>query len=324
MGLEIGRLSHAEKQNHTVSLVALATATACLAAFFVLHQEKMYSNYRCWKAAPSWQHCRSAAQFDFTTDFFGFRYAGNTKNGIDRQVLLLGAYEKPNLFFLRDTMQRIAPNGEGVFIDVGANNGHHSIFMSRYVREVHAFEPFPPVVTRFRHLIGLNEIKNIRVYPIALGDKPGKMPFYEDPNQDDTTGSFLKGWGSHTVYKELDIAVGDKILEDLPRVDLIKIDVEGYEKPVLRGLVQTLTKYRPVVEFELSMKCSNRQMEFKSMEELKAAFPQGYNLLTFDRDKSNPFKGNYAIKPLAQIDSTPECVRDAIAYPVEKEASIPR
>jgi len=70
-------------------------------------------------------------------------------------------------------------------------------------------------------------------------------------------------------------------------VDLIKIDVEGFEKSALQGLRNTLANDRPVVVCELTY---GRDLSIISMEELSSLFPQNYSFLTFDNRKSNGSK----------------------------------
>ena len=97
--------------------------------------------------------------FEFTVDFFGMKYTGHSKNYIDRHILFYGAFEKYILYFLRDVIENLNPEG-GVFVDVGANTGQHSLFMSKHAKTVHAVEPYDGVLRLFRGMIDRNEIEN--------------------------------------------------------------------------------------------------------------------------------------------------------------------
>ena len=94
---------------------------------------------------------------------YGFEYEGKSGDTIDDSVLFCGAWEKDFAFFMRDYLERRA-NKNAVFIDVGCNAGHHSLFLSRYVKQIHAFDPFLPVVERFRKMIQRNGFANIVVH----------------------------------------------------------------------------------------------------------------------------------------------------------------
>ena len=58
--------------------------------------------------------------------------------------------------------------GGGVFVDVGANTGLHSLYMSKHASTVHAFEPYEPVLARLRAAIARNEIGNIYCPPTSI------------------------------------------------------------------------------------------------------------------------------------------------------------
>jgi hypothetical protein len=149
-----------------LSGAALLTLSLCFSYTFLFARSRLDGNYRCWRYAVSFVSCFGDKAFDFIADIDGIQYEGNTGNYIDASILYLGAFEKDILYFLRDTMTA-AYSGRGVFVDIGANTGQHSLFMSRYATEVHAFEPWEPVLRRFRSMVASNHIKNIKSTPSA-------------------------------------------------------------------------------------------------------------------------------------------------------------
>lgn len=288
-----------------------------VAAYFALvDPHSAYRVGRCLPAAHPWYACFGSAPFDFTSDVDGLVYQGNTRNGIDREILFRGAYERHVLHFLRDTVSR-----GGVFVDVGANTGQHSLFMSRYAQTVHAFEPFEPVLQRFRAAIAANGIRNIVVHPVGLGETNTSVTFYRPPDENLGSGSFVQGFrAKNTEYEHaLELVTGDDALERMavPLVGAIKIDVEGFEKPALKGLQRTLYRDRPVVVFELSID-PGTSVSFRSMEELRSSFPDNYELLTIDRKPDN-FSGDYVLEPFSQATrfDVPEQY-NLVAYPIER------
>jgi FkbM family methyltransferase len=303
-------------------LVGILTGTVVASYLYTFENEKLYGMYRCWTGAPRWRLCYENEPFAFTTDLFGMRWEGHTRNYIDQHILYLGAYEKPILFFMRDVLLGISPNS-GVFVDVGANTGQYSLFMSRHARQVHAFEPYEPVLQRFQRMIELNHINNIRVYPIGLGNKNEKVPFFEPPESNLGAGSFVADFGpDNQKYHELQILVGDEALAGIDSVDLIKIDVEGYEKLVLEGLAGVLKKARPVVVFELSIRPA-RATTFKSKEEVLQSFPDNYRFYLFDNNHTDAYSGAYRLAAMGEIPFDRDFLYDVVAYPVEKERMVP-
>ncbi len=222
---------------------------------------------------------------DFIVDFYGFRYQGNTAYAIDAHIYLYGAYEKPELLFLRNTLSSLGP--AAVFVDVGANTGQYSLFASLYSKEVHAIEPYPPLLPRLKALVDENRIDNIAVHPVGLGEAEARIPFYSPPEGNLATGSFVPGYFTNLDENlELQIVPGDVYFPraGISRVDCIKMDIEAFEKPALAGLYATLQEQRPIILMELTVDPTLKET-FKSFQELQSAFPHNYDFFRLtDRD----------------------------------------
>src|SRR5690606_23965691 len=96
----------------------------------------------------------------FQCKFYGINYEGNLNNNIDAAIYYYGAFEKPLLHFVGSAITTIAGK-DGVFVDIGANIGQHSLYMSQVSKQVIAFEPFAPVRARLEYHCKLNQITNI-------------------------------------------------------------------------------------------------------------------------------------------------------------------
>lgn len=146
----------------------------------------------------------------------------------------LGTYERAfqALFF------SLVPEG-GVVWDVGANVGFYSLLAARKAAKVIAFEPLPENLSYLRRHIELNGLEDrIEVFPAAASDHDGTDLFH-----------FVEGnrsEGSLRPYGTLPVrTVRLDSLNTVP--DLIKIDVEGNEYVVLRGLTKTMETHHPSV-----------------------------------------------------------------------------
>ncbi|MDT8428193.1 MAG: FkbM family methyltransferase [Pseudomonadales bacterium] len=273
-----------------------------------------------------------APAYEFLTDFFGLSYRGELGNSIDFNIFYYGAFEKPLLFFLSDTLEAIAPHG--CFADIGANIGQHSLYMSRLARQVHAFEPYQAVRDRLQLQIQLNALENITVHPVGLSDRNTSLPFFAPTGRNTGIGSF----DASTVEKgnrnigELQLVNGDDYFraQHIEHIDLMKIDVEGFEKPALHGLASTLRSNRPIVVCEITY---NKPFSFESLSDMLAALPENYSLFTFDTRKRDGSKarrrnartrlsGNYRIIPYQ--DFRTEGQDDIIACPNEALTKLPR
>jgi len=220
------------------------------------------------------------SSWEYETNFFGFRYKGNLNSFLDWYVYFYGAYEKEVLFFLRDLVsKRVDP----IFLDVGANVGQHSLFMSKYCQQVHAFEPYEKVRNRLLEKITLNNIDNITVHGVGLGDRDEYLDYYAPIGANLATGSFLPGHGrnNNRLLGKLKLVKGDDFLSslNLDRVDLIKIDVEGFEQFVLIGLKETIATYRLWIFLEFS---ESTQETLSNSRGLSEILPAGYDILEFN------------------------------------------
>lgn len=298
-------------------LASVLTILLCIAVTYVTEPHLPYWIYRCLVGADSKVACLRGQPTTFRTTTLGTIYEGTTEDYIDRRVLFFGAFEKAELFFLRDV------SAGGVFVDIGAHKGLYSLFMSKYQKEIHAFEPFPPVLSEFKKLVTINNAKNILVHPVGLGEKHERLPFETPGSNNMAMGSFafLSGGKAHDYFE---IVPGDQALKNsgVTAVDLIKMDIEGFERPALRGLVETLKHSRPIVLFELTVRANDAKL-FRSMAEIADAFPGGYKFLVIKN--LDPYTGAYQMVPAERVvkfGKTQE-QHNVVAFPVEKENRIP-
>ena len=246
--------------------------------------------------------------FSFEIPYFGLTYTGESGNLIDDRVLQFGAFEKPELFLLKE----IVGDRRGlVFLDVGANTGVYALFMAPLVERVHAVEPFPPVLEKLRRNLEKNGLRNIDVHPVGFGNQKGRLPFHAPPASNHGVGSFssdfAKSWRASGSEEALDgqlpLEIGDQYLQEhgITRVDILKIDIEGYEKFALQGLQQTMQRSRPHILMELN---THNAEGFHTLEELRATFPPHYDFFIITYGIEDMSSGRYDLVALSQLPST--------------------
>jgi FkbM family methyltransferase len=137
----------------------------------------------------------------------------------------------------------------GTFIDIGAACGNHSLFFAAccQAKRVYAFEP---VAALFEHLgqnIAANDFGQIHAYHLALGAQPGQVgmtPSSAPPERGGMLMSRVDERGADVPMQRLDDVLRD---EGLTEIRCIKIDVEGYNLPVLHGARETIVAHRPAI-----------------------------------------------------------------------------
>jgi FkbM family methyltransferase len=192
----------------------------------------------------------------FDIAFRGYRYQGDTDDVIDCNVYYFGAFEWWVVMLLDDLVRRLTDSsGKPVLYDIGANTGHHSLYVAGGVRRIYAFEPYEPALKKFRQRIAINRLTHIELLPLGLGDEDGEANYYAPDTVNRGTGSFLAGTNSLNSRAAIRLPVmrGDRVVEErvLLAPDIVKLDVEGSEKLVLRGLAETIRRHRPIILGEL-------------------------------------------------------------------------
>lgn len=145
---------------------------------------------------------------------------------------------------------------EGYFIDIGANTGITMLNVTS-ISETQKYIGFEPQVEACGHIFDLIKKNNLnfhQAFPFAISDETGfKELKYELVS--DARASLADNYRPHDFFsfsRSVPTYKGDHILAklDLRKISIIKIDVEGAENDVLRGLEQTLLTKKPFLIFE--------------------------------------------------------------------------
>lgn len=217
--------------------------------------------------------------------FFGMRYRSDLNDLIDWSVYFHGAYEKPELTLLGELL---ADRPGAVAVDVGASAGQHTLFFSRLCAHVHAFEPYEPLRRRLVEHVDINGLDNVTVHPVGIADVDGELDFYEPLAANVCEGSFARPFTRPVLGppSPLPVVHGDAYLTslELPRLDLVKIDVEGFERRVLIGLRETLRAHRPLMLFEFTR---YTRMTLHGADELYELLPPDYQAWRIRKDRAS-------------------------------------
>jgi len=142
-----------------------------------------------------------------------------------------------------------------VIIDGGANIGFVTIPLAQRIRhrqgKVISFEPQPMLYHALGGALALNDLENVRLYQLGLGAAASKAALpaidYHSPSDFGTVS--LRPFADRQPDAEaVELIALDSLR--LPRVDLIKLDVEGYEYEALRGALGLIRSQRPLLWVE--------------------------------------------------------------------------
>lgn len=209
-----------------------------------------------------WDHVCSPhlswRDIDFTCrTWFGATMVGRPGDFVDNRILHFGIWE-PQITAVFTEM--VKPGD--VVLDVGANVGYYTLLSSALVGpagRVYAVEPSARIRARLERNLGVNDTQNVTVLPFGAWHSNGEAKFHVAASRN-TGASTLRALKpdetacvEQVPLRRLDGAIATG---DIPRISLVKIDVEGAEFGALRGMTSLLERndrLAIIVEFNPAM-----------------------------------------------------------------------
>jgi FkbM family methyltransferase len=139
------------------------------------------------------------------------------------------------------------------FVDVGANIGQHTLFCSRVVGptgNVISFEPIPHLYEQVKRSIEANAMANVNLLNLGCGEKENSMTLYINKANIGASSVIAPSVDNKEEKVTIHIVKAEDKLLPYKKVDLIKIDVEGYEYQALLGLEKIIERDKPVLFIE--------------------------------------------------------------------------
>lgn len=242
----------------------------------------------------------------------GSLIAGDTGDIVQRYIFLYGVWE-PNLTaWLKRRLRR----GD-VFVDVGANIGYFSLLASHLVGgkgTVVAVEASPSICAQLRANIDLNRLVNVRVVNAAVADACGTRRLFRAPHNIGASSMYADV--GFTDEGEIEAKPLTRLLttEEAMRVRVIKVDVEGAEIEVIKGLLPLLSIARS--DLEIVMEVGGGPRGSPSAHQAAAAIvptltAKGFNVYRIANDYSP------AAYTRSDSPARPERVRDPATITAE-------
>jgi FkbM family methyltransferase len=221
-----------------------------------------------------------------------YRLVGDWGYGVGYQLLNTSSFDQQEIDYALQLLDSRRMNyGSGVIaLDCGANLGAHTIEWAQFMDgwgEVVAFEAQERIFYALAGNITLNNCFNARAMWAAVGSSAGEIgvpvPNYFSPS---SFGSLelrktekTEFIGQEIDYKNLQptqmIAIDDM---QLPRLDLIKIDIEGMEMEALSGAQETISRAKPQMIIE-RIKTNEAEINTFLAHHGYRTFPMGINIL---------------------------------------------
>jgi FkbM family methyltransferase len=171
------------------------------------------------------------------------------------EILNFGNYESVELRMIRRFLKK-----DSVVLDIGANVGWYTLNLAKSVLQgrIIAFEPIPKTYGYLVKNIALNGLANIKTHNIGLAKKAGYFDFYYNRKYPGATSLADIMNEPGVVLARCRVEKLDNFLKKskIKRVDFIKCDVEGAEKFVIEGGLETIKENKPIIFMELLRKWS--------------------------------------------------------------------
>lgn len=162
-------------------------------------------------------------------------------------------------------------------VDVGANIGNHSVFLSNFFKKVTSFEPQKEVFEVLK--LNTKKIKNISIINKGLSDNEKKENI-KIPKNKRGMGSLVYDFPENSYYNEsISLINYDKNFNE--EISFVKIDVEGYELEVIKSMDSNIKKFMPVISFECNPTQSGLKRNIEIFNILKS---YGYDYFYVEKE----------------------------------------
>ncbi len=177
----------------------------------------------------------------------GIKYDLDLNEEIDNSIYYQGCFEPMTVRLI----EKYVKSGMTV-VDIGANVGCHTLRFAKQVGpsgKVIAFEPTKYAYEKLQKNVALNLLKNITVEKTALSDEAAKS----------RTVNFKSSYPLDNKVKRAKDTIDFTTLDDyvaghnVGKVDVIKLDVDGYEYKIIRGALETIKADKPIIITELGV-----------------------------------------------------------------------
>lgn len=187
-------------------------------------------------------------KFKIDININNFIFEIDIRESIERKTYFLKEYERKRMNQLHQYSKK---NNSEILIDIGANIGFYSILFSNKLKQIYSFDSNKRNFLVLTKNIEKNKLKNIKIFNFRLGEKKDVLKGHSN-----TKGELFQTSGfavskNNNTGEEVLIKKGDDVLQFKDKNITLKIDVEGFELFVLKGLETTLSNNYCVLQIEI-------------------------------------------------------------------------
>jgi FkbM family methyltransferase len=237
---------------------------------------KKVSSFWCKLIPPEYLYPKNSYR---VVKINGAMYKLDISNVVDHGAFW-GFQDKTISFFLSQFDKRYT------IFDVGANIGIISVSAAERSKQVISIEPDKTNFARLTENLGLNNITNVTTLNIGLGSRKEVKKLYKVVESNPGMNRIIDG-ELDLPYNEIQIETLDSIAQTLniSKIDVIKIDTEGYEMNILKGSNYCIDKFKPAMMLEVDNSLLQAQSS-SAVELLSFIKEKGYNIYDIINEKA--------------------------------------
>ena len=188
--------------------------------------------------------------------FYGLKIEGDINEPMDKEIFLFNDYENNQIEYLIKKMKK---KKFDYLVDVGANSGIYSLIIGKKYKNIRviSFEPVLLSTNKFIKNLKLNSnLKNIKIFNFGLSDKNSSLLMKSQKKK-----NYIQTGGFGVVKKNENLKnlhtqkaifkIGDEILKLKKKKIVLKIDTEGHEEFVIKGLNKLLSNNQILLQIEI-------------------------------------------------------------------------
>ena len=181
-------------------------------------------------------------------------------------------------------------------LDIGSNIGYYVLLENKIVGKkgkVIAIEPSPYNFECLKKNLEFPENSTVKTFNFAAGDIDGEIRFFVNERSNGCQVLYEGRKVPNRPGKIINVPIRtmDKFVEEqnLKNIDFVRMDVEGYEYNIFKGMSKTIEKFHPIIQIEVHKSIMGIETTKKWLDELKH---EGYELKSYiARELDIPFIG---------------------------------
>ena len=171
-------------------------------------------------------------------------------------ISLHGITELNQLRVLEERILKIKNFKDSSCLDIGAAIGNHSVFFSKYFKYTFSFEPNEDTYSLLKFNVKKNSINKVVTFNFGASNKDEEKNLLSIQKTNLGGDRVVNDTKNIENIRKVSLKKLDKIIDQqsINKIELIKLDIEGYELNALEGLEQTINKFSPIIIFECHIK----------------------------------------------------------------------